>query len=542
MHHDPSHGDAVVDLVVETAACRSTSRMETMVHPIGRHRPSVVLAALLIAGCSTAPSMGPATIAPTPSATGAAGSPSPVASVAAGGPLADAVRRGISVDDIVADLGRLQAIADANGGTRAAGTPGHDASAEFVAGELEAAGYVVERQQVPITAFTQTAPSVIEITGGPTLEDVRDFKAMTFSAKGDVTGTVVALGFDRNTTPDAVSGLGCSAGDFAGVRAGAIVLVQPGPCRRHDVVVNAQSAGAVAVITSYVTWPRDAVRRPTLVTPGDIEVPVLGSTHAAGLALADAAEAGATVHVSTSTSTRQVQSVNVIAESPWGDPVHVVMLGGHLDSVIDGPGINDNGSGTMTVLEIARTLAEVARSRPAGEQPAWKVRVAFWTGEETGLFGSAAYANTLSAGDLVATEAYLNFDMVGSANGVRVVYQDPNAPKAADEAVIAALFSDALGLEQLAWQPESIGAASDHFPIQQAGIPIGGLYSGANELKTAEEATSFGGTAGAPDDACYHLACDTAANINPTLLGELARAAAWVVGKLAAGEVVLGTS
>jgi Zn-dependent M28 family amino/carboxypeptidase len=513
--------------------------MRGMVLRRGR-RPSLLLAAVLLAGCGTAPSMAPATSGPSAAGpTGAAGTQAP--SVAAG-TLADAVRSGISVDDILADLGRLQAIAEANGGTRAAGTPGYDASADFVAGELEAAGYVVERQPVAITAFTQTAPSVLEITGGPAFEDVRDLKAMTFSASGDATGPVVALGFDPNASPDVANGIGCSPGDWAAVPPGAVVLVQPGPCRRHDVVVLAQDAGAVALITSYAAWPRDAVRRPTLVTPGDIKIPVLGTTHAVGLALAQAATAGSTARVSTSTSVRDVQSVNVIGESTWGDPVHVAMLGGHLDSVIDGPGINDNGSGTMTVLEIARTIADVARSRPADAQPAWKVRVAFWTAEETGLFGSAAYANSLTAGDLTATEAYLNFDMLGSSNGVRVLYLEPDAQQPVAEAAIAALFGQALGLEGLASEPAAVGAASDHFPIQQAGIPIGGLFSGANELKTAEQAAKYGGTAGAPGDACYHLACDTTANINPTLLGELARAAAWVIGRLASGEIVLAGS
>ena len=505
-----------------------------------RRWSALLLAAVLVSGCGPAPSMAPATSAPTAAGTsGTTGTaaPSPVT-----GPLADAVRGAISVEDVAADLGRLQAIADANGGNRAAGTPGYDASADFVAGELEAAGYVVERQPVTVTAFEQTAPSVLEITGGQAFEDVRDLKAMTFSASGNASGPVVALGFDPNASPAVANGLGCSAGDWASVPRGAIVLVQPGPCRRHDVVVLAQDAGAVALITSYAAWPRDAVRRPTLLVPADIRIPVLGTTHAVGLALAQAATAGTTVHVSTSTSVREVQSVNVIGESTWGDPVHVAMLGGHLDSGIDGPGINDNGSGTMTVLETARTIAELARSRLPDAQPAWKVRVAFWTGEETGLFGSAAYANSLTAGDLTATEAYLNFDMLGSSNGIRVLYLEPNAQKPTDEAAIAALFGEALDLEGLAREPEAIGAASDHFPIQQAGIPIGGLYSGANELKTAEQSVKYGGTAGAPDDACYHLACDTTANINATLLGELARAAAWVVGRLASGEVALDAS
>lgn len=502
---------------------------------------ALALALVLVTGCSSAPSAAPGSgappsIAPTPQLTSAPATPGELAG------LADAVRAGISVDDILADLGKLQDIADANGGTRAAGTPGYDESADFVAAELEAAGFVVERETATVTAFTQTAPSVLAVTGGAAFEDLRDFKAMTLSPSGDVSAPIVALGFDPNAQPADRNGLGCNAADWTGVPSGSIVVVQPGPCRRHDAVVLAQDAGMVALITSYAAWPRDGVLRPTLVAADDIRIPVLGTTGAVGAALAAAAADGATVRVATSTSVAEVESTNVIAESAWGDPVHVVMLGGHLDSALDGPGINDNGSGTMTILEIARTMAELARSRPADAQPAWKLRVAFWTGEETGLFGSFAHANQLTAGDITATEAYLNFDMIGSRNGVRAVYQEDGPPQPAAETAISALLADALALEGLAWEPMAVGAASDHYPLQQAGIPIGGLYSGSNEIKSAGQAATFGGTADAPLDACYHLACDTVANIDRELLGELARAAAWVFGRMASGEVALPAS
>jgi hypothetical protein len=408
-----------------------------------------------------------------------------------------------------------------------------------VAGELQAAGFTVQRMPVTLTAFSQDAPSRLEIPGGPAIEDIHDFKAMTYSASGDVTAKVVALGWDPNATAADRNGLGCNPADWTGVPSGVIVLVQPGPCRRHDAVVLAQQAGVLAIVTTYAAWPRDGVLRPTLVTPSDIRIPVIGATHAVGAALAQAAGAGTTVHLATSTSVREIQSDNVIAASPWGDPGDVIMLGGHLDSVIDGPGINDNGSGTMTVLEIARTMAELARSRPAGRGPNLGLRVAFWTGEEEGLFGSAAYAAGLTAADVAATDAYLNFDMLGSPNGVRVVYHEVGASRAAEEATISGFFGQALDGAHLAWEPEAIGAASDHFPIEQAGIPIGGLYSGANELMTPEEAATFGGEAHAPEDACYHLACDTTSNVDAGLLGELARTAAEVAGQLLAGELHL---
>lgn len=502
----------------------------------------VVAVATLLAACQPAPVASTAPTAAPPSATAAPvqtpGNPAPSATAAAGtGTLAERLRNALSGEDILADLGRLQAIADANNGNRSAGSAGYEASAAFVAEQLRAAGYEVELQPVEIPFFSQDAPTVLLIGGDPAgFEDLRDYKAMLFSASGDVTAKVVAPGFDPTAGPGFRGGLGCNPADFADVPFGSIVLVQPANCRRHDVVVNAQNAGAVAVITSYADWPRDAVLRPTLIEPLDIRVPAIGTTKDVGLALAAAATSGTDVQVRTSTTAERRTASNVIGETPGGDAGHVVMLGGHLDSVIDGPGINDNGSGTMAVLEIARELAAISG---AGAPPPWKVRVAFWTAEEIGLVGSSAYVSELGAG-AANLAAYLNFDMVGSPNGVRHVYDGAGTQSAAASGQITALFGQAFDAEGLPWQTTGIGASSDHFPFDLAGVPVGGLFSGANEHKDATQASLFGGTAEVPTDPCYHLACDGPDNIDPALLLQLARAAAWVTGTLASGEVTLG--
>ncbi len=454
--------------------------------------------------------------------------------------LAAALRAAIDPAAILADLERLQGIAAENGGTRAAGGESAAAAAELVAGALREAGYEVELQPVSVPFVRQDAPSTLEVVGAATaFEDLRDFKAMLLSASGDVTAPILALGFDPVAQPGARGGLGCDTADWAGFPVGAIALVQPGRCLRRDVIVNAQDAGAAAVLVSYPEWMRDTVLRPTLLNAADIAVPALGVTHDAGLALAAAAQAGSQVRVAVHMTIETRTSFNVIAETPAGDPAHVVMLGGHLDSTIDGPGINDNGSGTMTILEIARRLAAVGGAATSASPP-WKVRVAFWTGEEIGLLGSAAYVRGLDAAAVAAIEAYLNFDMLGSPNGVRLIYDPSATSRPAEGATIAGLFSSAFDDAGLAWQLIGVGGNADHAPFDQAQIPTGGLFSGANEPKTAEQADLFGGTTGAPNDACYHLACDTVDNVDPVLLEEMARAAAWVVGELASGAVVLG--
>ena len=508
----------------------------------------IVAACLVASGCEPAPPTAPPTLAPP---TLASPAPSdlpqptrPPASPIAEIPFADAVQDAIDIDAIMADLQQLQAITDDHGGARPAGSDGHSAAADFVAGQLRDAGYGVELQKVDLPVFTQTGPGTLEIKGvNPrAFDDIHDFKAMLFSPSAELTAPLYALGYNPQAGAADADGLGCSPEDWLSVPAGVVALVQPGNCRRRDAVVQAQVAGAVGIITAYPAWRRDGVLRPTLIEPSDIRIPALGVTGEVGNALNDAAASGASVHISVRTSTVSGSSVNVIGETPWGDPDHVVMLGGHLDSAVDGPGINDDGSGTMTVLAIARALTSLAGTGKGPgtppPAPAWKVRVALWTGEEIGLAGSLAWVGRSDAPPLRSIAAYVNLDMLGSRNGGRYVYDGAATTRPVESGVLNRLFTRALEADGLTWQPIAVGS-SDNVPFDQFGIATGGLFSGANEIKTTEQANLFGGTPNAPEDACFHLPCDRLDGIDRTLLRDLARAAAWGVGALASGEVQL---
>ncbi len=498
-----------------------------------RALPVFLAGVALLASCATA------SVSPSASAPGSSNpsqAPSLPASALPGAEIGDALRDAIDIDAILADLAHLQAIAEEHGGVRAAGTEGYNASASFVADELRLAGFEVELDTFDVPLFTQSDPGLLEILadGAPAFEGLRDFKPMLFSGSADLTAAVHSLGFDPEAEPGDRNGPGCDASDWAEVPAGVIVVAQPGQCRRRQAVDHAQAAGVLALVTAYPDWSRDAVLRPTLIDPEGVEIAVIGATHLLGVALHEAATLGQEVRLEIHTSIDWRTTVNVIAQTPGGDPEHVVMLGGHLDSVIDGPGINDNGTGTMTVLEIGRQLARLT----AGE-PAWQVRVAFWSGEEIGLWGSFAYANALPREERARIAAYLNFDMLGSPNGVRLVYSGTDASRA-ESATIERLFAAAFDDAGLTWDSEALGGASDHYPFDELRIPVGGLFSGANEVMTAEHAGLFGGIAGELEDACYHLSCDTVDNVDATLLEQMARAAAWVVGRLASGLVDLG--
>ncbi|WP_330344721.1 M28 family metallopeptidase [Streptomyces longwoodensis] len=210
---------------------------------------------------------------------------------------------------------------------------------------------------------------------------------------------------------------------------------------------------------------------------------------------------------------------NLIADWPGGDTTRVVMAGSHLDSVTAGPGINDNGSGSAAVLETALAVSR------AGLQPTRHLRFAWWGAEELGMVGSRYYVNNLSSANRSRIGAYLNFDMIGSPNPGYFVYDDDPTI----EQTFKTYFSG-LGVPT---EIETEGdGRSDHAPFKNVGIPVGGLFSGADYVKTSAQAAKWGGTAGQPFDRCYHSSCDTIANLNDTALDRNADALAYAVWTL----------
>ncbi|MGV9589075.1 M28 family metallopeptidase [Streptomyces tendae] len=210
---------------------------------------------------------------------------------------------------------------------------------------------------------------------------------------------------------------------------------------------------------------------------------------------------------------------NLIADWPGGDANQVVMVGSHLDSVTSGPGINDNGSGSSAVLE---TALAVARS---DYRPTKHLRFAWWGAEELGLVGSRYYVNSLGSAERAKISGYLNFDMIGSPNPGYFVYDD--------DPTIEKTFKDYYAGLGIPTEIETEGdGRSDHAPFKNAGVPVGGLFSGADYRKTSAQAAKWGGTVGQPFDRCYHSSCDTTANINDTALDRNSDAIAYAVWEL----------
>jgi Zn-dependent M28 family amino/carboxypeptidase len=442
--------------------------------------------------------------------------PSP--SVPASGASPDQATLAVQQADIARHLDALARIADDNGGIRAAGTPGYDASASYVAEQLVALGYSVQRSPLELSFFEEAAPVTLAV-GGRTWSGAEWLHAMLYSASGSAAASVQAVGIAGGT---AAGGAGCDRSDWADFAAGNIALVLSGPCLRRDQVMLAQQAGAAALVALYPGWAAGQAKRPTLIDPGGIDIPAIAAGQEPAEALLAAADSGATVRVEVRVTLTPATSESVIGELAGGSE-RVVMLGGHLDSVLDGPGINDNGSGVATVLAIAATIA--ARGTPRAT-----VRVALWTGEEFGDLGSSAWVRSLDPSQLARIDAYLNLDMVGSPNAARFVYDDTLA--APGSAQLRDALLDALGAMGRPGIAEDLGGASDHYAFEVAGIATGGVFSGLAPL-TDEQARTFGGEAGVPADACYHLVCDGRDNVNLQSAVTLGQAVAQVVAELA---------
>jgi aminopeptidase Y len=414
-------------------------------------------------------------------------------------------------------LDALQAIATANGGTRAAGTPGYDASRDYVAGKLRKVGYKVTLQPTNfVESWTENSPPTLNLTApsAKTYAPNEDFFTFQPSPAGDVTAQVQGVDLTLPPTPAPTSTSGCEAADFAGFVAGRIALIQRGTCAFAQKIRNAGVAGASGIIVFNEGQPGRTDAFPLDIGEWRAGVPMVFADFAVGDELA--ATAGATVRLKVDATLVLGTNDNVIAESRFGDPRNVVMTGAHLDSVPAGPGINDNGSGTASILEVAEEMALYPVKH--------KLRFAFWAGEEIGLLGSDQYVESLSQAQRDRIKVYLNFDMVASPNYAYKLYDGDDSdaegspPGPPGSAQIEQQFQAFYGTRHLPTVGTDFDGRSDYGPFIAVGIPSGGIFTGAEGIKTAEEAALFGGTAGVAYDVCYHQACDTIANINATAL------------------------
>ncbi len=436
-----------------------------------------------------------------------------------------ALRDGVTPQGITQHLLTLQDIATANGGTRASGTPGYAASRDYAVRRLQAAGLSVSVQRFDFDFFRKTGPASFARTSDDPdtpFTEGETFNVLDYSGNGTATGTVQPV--DVNFADPSTITSGCETSDFASFTAGNIALLQRGTCEFGVKVRNAEAAGAKgAIVLNQGNGGPDRTDLFAGTLGAPVGIPAISVSFPFGRELS---APGTTVSITTPTESETRPTWNVIGDMAAKNPKKAgktVVVGAHLDSVVDGPGINDNGSGSATILEIAEEMSEL-------KKPANPVRFAFWGAEESGLLGSEHYVASLSPDEIAKIGLNLNFDMLGSPNFVRFVYDgDGSATGTAGPAgsdAIEQTFNAYFASRGQAVAPTAFDGRSDYGPFIAVGIPAGGLFSGAEGVKTTEEALTFGGVAGEPYDRCYHQSCDTISNVNTTALDELGDGAA----------------
>lgn len=500
------------------------------------------------------------------------------------------VSQAINQQDVVGHLQSLEGLAsptsDNSSVTRAAGTTGYENSVDYIVSTMKSLGYRVSTQDFDFRAWEELSGTSLNVDG-QALKSTReaedgeepDYAVMSYSgnSNGAMSGNLAFVTPDFDfSSPDYDATDGCEASDFDQVDVtGKIAVIQRGSCSFNDKVYHAQQAGAVGAIVFNQgnNDGRTAVVNGTLGSDSPVTIPAFGVRYALGKQWYDKlAQNSGPIDVSLAVSVKDemVVTQNIIAETKGGNPHQVVMLGAHLDSVPEGPGINDNGSGTAGLLEFATRLSEL--HVPVKN----RVRFAWWAAEESGLVGSNHYANELFAplydkaqaeimkklgiedpsqlteeqvemvedryGELNKVKLYLNFDMIGSPNYIYGVMDgdlsdtkdspdnaytgDFTPPHGTSD--IESIFNEFFTAKSEKTVPQALSKRSDYAGFADWGVAFGGLFTGAEQTKSVEEADWFGGHSGEPYDKCYHQACDDLNNISQQALFVNTQALAYV--------------
>ncbi|BBZ49734.1 peptidase M28 [Mycobacterium heidelbergense] len=429
----------------------------------------------------------------------------------------------VTVDRMVAHLRALQDIANANHGNRAEGTPGYDASVEYVAKTLRDRGFAVSTPQ--FDRLYQVSPGKPALTIAGRTYPVDQASLLVRTPPGGVTGLPV-----RPAQPS-----GCAAGDYpAAVPRGAIAVVDDARCSVVDKQNSAVARGAAALIV--LSTNNGGATPPTLFTPGYFKQLAVPVAVAGGYGAAALERDTAPIRLVLDAENIKITSRNVLAQTETGSPHDVIVVGAHLDSPRNGPGINDDGTGVAAVLETALRLGPLAPVNNA-------VRFVFWGAEEDGLNGAMDYVFGMDRDQLNDVAMYLDFTMLGSPNagfftddgdqsgppGAGIAFGDVPDGSAGIERTLAGY------LYQAGKRPADmpLSTRADYHPFMVAGVPIGGMTAGASQTKTTLQARLWGGQSGVPFDPNYQSPRDTVDGINREALAVMGSGVAFAVGTYA---------
>lgn len=298
---------------------------------------------------------------------------------------------------------------------------------------------------------------------------------------------------------------GCSDSDYPANMTGSIAFIRRGSCPFGDKSSGAGKAGAVAAV---IYNNEKGSLQGTLGEPSPDHVPTFGLSAEEAAPYLEDLQNGTKIDsiAYIDAVVEQIKTVNIIAQTTGGDPDNCVMLGGHSDSVAEGPGINDDGSGSLSLLEVATQLSKYEVNNC--------VRFAWWAGEEEGLLGSNYFAYHLTPEENLKIRLFMDYDMMASPNYAYQIYNATNAanPKGSEE--LRVLYEEFYESHGLNYTFIPFDGRSDYVGFIENDIPGGGIATGAEGVKTDEEAKMFGGEAGKWFDPCYHQICDTVENLS----------------------------
>ncbi|ROT42193.1 aminopeptidase Y [Sodiomyces alkalinus F11] len=390
----------------------------------------------------------------------------------------------IKTQELQRNLWNFNKIARDNGGNRAFGLPGYEASSDYVLERAQTRFHTTMDTWKQYFNHTFTRINDISVTG-PEGEDVVVI-ALTYNPATPAEGITAPL---IDTPVDDARGSACFEDQWEGIDAtGRLALVKRGACAISDKLKLASAHGALGVIL-YNNSPGNAITAATLGRENIGLLPPVGTIPlevgtAWSARLRGGEELVVKLYVDAVFEDRETW--NIISETKEGDPDNVIVLGAHLDSVQAGPGVNDDGSGSGALLEIMGSFKKYTGFKN-------KVRFIWWGAEESGLIGSLYYTSTLPEEEADKIRFYFNYDMIGSISPKFDVYQGRNP----GDAYGAALLQEYLLEEGYPAQLAPFGTGSDYVGFINIGVPSSGLHTGTP-----------------PFDPCYHLACDGIDNIN----------------------------
>ncbi|RTE70907.1 hypothetical protein BHE90_014691 [Fusarium euwallaceae] len=407
----------------------------------------------------------------------------------------------INLEDLQDVLQNLHKIALDNDGNRGFGLPGYNASLDFVLARLGCGNHF----DITVQPFTHLFSHTKHISlTGPNGDDVQ----------------VISLQYNHATPPEGVTapltlvpvdderGSGCFEDQWSDIDVkGKIALVKRGKCHFANKLKFAKDSGASAAII-FNDDPKQTGGSASLGAENFGKLAPVGVvSYDQGASWVKRINQGETLEVTLSIDvlTEDRETWQIIADTKDGDADNIIMLGAHLDSIQEGPGINDNGSGVAALLSIAESFKKYRGLKN-------KVRFAFWGAEESGMIGSFHYASSLSKEEASKIRFYFNYDMIASPQPYYIVYADSDAHKAG-----ARFLFDYLTDQGYPAEYTPFGSSSDYIGFLELGIPSSGIFTGA----------------GAPQDACYHTSCDDIDNINKEALVVNARAAGFAAANLA---------